>query len=209
MKLSHEQYLKIGKTHHWIPALVFGPLSLLLLGFSKWGGANWGQMFSFWVGGFLAWTVVEYFMHRFFLHWQVTKEPWRIMSSGFHILHHEIPNRQDYVVAPIVMTLPLFFVFGGAFCLLSGGWINGFLISSGLASCFVAYEWMHYQAHHGTSNNRFMKYMKKYHMLHHFNDSENYFGVTTPFWDWVFGTKPDFDEDRPRKTLSIVSRDKA
>lgn len=30
--------------------------------------------------------------------------------------------------------------------------------------------------------------LKKYHLEHHFADYNNGFGVTSPFWDYVFGT---------------------
>jgi 4-hydroxysphinganine ceramide fatty acyl 2-hydroxylase len=31
--------------------------------------------------------------------------------------------------------------------------------------------------------------LKKYHLKHHFADYQNGFGVTSRFWDWVFGTE--------------------
>ena len=31
--------------------------------------------------------------------------------------------------------------------------------------------------------------LKKYHLAHHYQDSENGFGVTSRFWDRVFGTE--------------------
>lgn len=33
------------------------------------------------------------------------------------------------------------------------------------------------------------KQLKKYHLQHHFADFENGFGVTSRFWDRVFGTE--------------------
>jgi 4-hydroxysphinganine ceramide fatty acyl 2-hydroxylase len=35
----------------------------------------------------------------------------------------------------------------------------------------------------------FYRDLKKYHLEHHFKDYENGFGVTSPFWDRVFGTE--------------------
>jgi 4-hydroxysphinganine ceramide fatty acyl 2-hydroxylase len=35
----------------------------------------------------------------------------------------------------------------------------------------------------------FYQELKKYHLKHHFADYENGFGVTSRFWDWVFGTQ--------------------
>lgn len=35
----------------------------------------------------------------------------------------------------------------------------------------------------------YYKELKKYHLQHHFADSQNGFGVTSRFWDRVFGTE--------------------
>lgn len=35
----------------------------------------------------------------------------------------------------------------------------------------------------------YYKELKKYHLQHHYADFENGFGVTSRFWDWVFGTE--------------------
>jgi 4-hydroxysphinganine ceramide fatty acyl 2-hydroxylase len=35
----------------------------------------------------------------------------------------------------------------------------------------------------------YYKSLKKYHLEHHFADYENGFGVTSRFWDRVFGTE--------------------
>jgi sterol desaturase/sphingolipid hydroxylase (fatty acid hydroxylase superfamily) len=32
--------------------------------------------------------------------------------------------------------------------------------------------------------------VKRYHMLHHFRTPDARFGVSSPLWDIVFGTKP-------------------
>ena len=34
--------------------------------------------------------------------------------------------------------------------------------------------------------------LKKYHLKHHFADFENGFGVTSRFWDRMFGTELDY-----------------
>lgn len=40
--------------------------------------------------------------------------------------------------------------------------------------------------------------LKKYHLQHHFADYENGFGVTSRFWDKVFGT--ELEPLKPLKT---------
>ncbi|MCX7670270.1 MAG: sterol desaturase family protein [Anaerolineae bacterium] len=37
----------------------------------------------------------------------------------------------------------------------------------------------------------YLKFLKRYHMMHHFKQPDAYFGVSSPLWDMVFGTRPD------------------
>lgn len=46
--------------------------------------------------------------------------------------------------------------------------------------------------------------MKTYHLEHHYADYENGFGVTTQFWDYVFGTELVVPEGR-RKVARVTS----
>lgn len=70
---------------------------------------------------------------------------------------------------------------------------------------YICYDLTHYFLHHRTYVPRSGPYMntanicfrlpsyyrelKKYHLQHHFADYENGFGVTSRFWDRVFGTE--------------------
>ena len=42
----------------------------------------------------------------------------------------------------------------------------------------------------------FYQALKKYHLKHHFADYQNGFGVTSRFWDWVFGTELDMGQPK-------------
>jgi sterol desaturase/sphingolipid hydroxylase (fatty acid hydroxylase superfamily) len=35
-----------------------------------------------------------------------------------------------------------------------------------------------------------LKYLKRYHLQHHYKTPQQRFGVTSPLWDVLFGTKP-------------------
>ena len=48
----------------------------------------------------------------------------------------------------------------------------------------------HWWTHVGKARTRWGKYLRRHHMLHHFKDHDLYFGVSTPLWDFVFGTVP-------------------
>lgn len=53
---------------------------------------------------------------------------------------------------------------------------------------YITYDLTHYFLHHQNLP-LWYKQLKKYHLAHHFLDYENGFGVTSRFWDTVFGTE--------------------
>jgi sterol desaturase/sphingolipid hydroxylase (fatty acid hydroxylase superfamily) len=62
---------------------------------------------------------------------------------------------------------------------LLAGFIGGYLI----------YDLTHYAQHHFPMRSGYAKYIKRYHMQHHYKDPGSRFGVSSPIWDWVFRTQ--------------------
>jgi 4-hydroxysphinganine ceramide fatty acyl 2-hydroxylase len=53
---------------------------------------------------------------------------------------------------------------------------------------YVLYDCTHYFLHH-VKLPSYLKSVKEYHLDHHYKNYELGFGVTSKFWDWVFGTE--------------------
>jgi 4-hydroxysphinganine ceramide fatty acyl 2-hydroxylase len=53
---------------------------------------------------------------------------------------------------------------------------------------YICYDLTHYFLHHRNLP-AYWKGLKKYHLAHHFADYQVGFGVTSRFWDRVFGTE--------------------
>ncbi len=53
---------------------------------------------------------------------------------------------------------------------------------------YICYDLTHYFLHHKTLP-PFYRELKKWHLQHHFMDYENGFGVSSRFWDIIFGTQ--------------------
>jgi len=54
---------------------------------------------------------------------------------------------------------------------------------------YVAYGITHHTTHHWRANNAWLRERKRWHVLHHHNVGRlGHYGVTTTFWDRVFGT---------------------
>ena len=62
------------------------------------------------------------------------------------------------------------------------------LFASGFFVGYLVYDMTHYYLHHFKPRTRFGKLMRELHMRHHFQDDTRGFGISAPFWDYVFGT---------------------
>jgi sterol desaturase/sphingolipid hydroxylase (fatty acid hydroxylase superfamily) len=115
--------------------------------------------------GLAAWTLAEYIAHRFVLH---------AIAPVQHGIHHARPQDPvDKIFWQIWLAFAVVY-------LTAGGAV--------LAGALVAYAWylsVHYCAHHNPA--MLPASLVKHHIDHHRFANRNY-GVTTKFWDRVFGT---------------------
>ena len=144
--------------------------------------------------GLFTWTFAEYMLHRFVFHYQ-PRAPWqeRIVFL-FHGIHHVQPQCKTRLVMPPVVSVPLSFVFYGLCSLILGRllaaphWIAP--VFAGLVAGYLIYDLTHYATHHFPMRWGFLKFLKRYHMQHHFKTPDQRFGVSSPLWDIVFRTLP-------------------
>jgi hypothetical protein len=47
---------------------------------------------------------------------------------------------------------------------------------------------LHWYSHVGTPTNAWLKYLRREHMIHHFKEQKTRFGVSCPWWDFIFRT---------------------
>ena len=141
--------------------------------------------------GILTWTITEYLMHRYVFHFHPRK-PWaQKLFFMFHGVHHAQPNCKTRLVMPPAASIPMAVVFIGLFYALdavmgiphwSAPLIAGFTLG------YIVYDLVHYATHHAPMKGKMLKFLKKYHMLHHFKTPDQRYGVSSPLWDKVFGT---------------------
>lgn len=105
----------------------------------------------------------------------------------FHGCHHKHPSDRLRLVFPPVaasiLAFPLFVFFR---CLLSGP-VTMAVFGGGLLG-YIHYDLTHYYLHHGSPRDKVVKERKMYHMRHHFKMQSHGFGITSKFWDRMFGT---------------------
>lgn len=136
--------------------------------------------------GFVTWTLTEYWLHRTAFHW-VPKASW---GPKFHFLlhgvHHDWPRDKYRLVMPPAVSIALYFLFLGIFYAIFGSYAWPF--QTGFVVGYVTYDLTHYYIHHFTPKSKFGVNLKKHHMLHHHKYPDKGFGVSSSFWDSVFGT---------------------
>lgn len=144
--------------------------------------------------GLLLWTLSEYLLHRFLFHYEPKNATQEKIFFMFHGIHHAQPQCKTRLVMPPVLSIPLAAVFYGLFYLVFSlvlgipHWVaptfSGFILG------YLAYDMIHYATHHFAMRDGYWKYIKRYHMQHHYKTPTKRFGVSSPIWDSVFQTKP-------------------
>lgn len=155
----------------------------------------WMVLISF-VIGLLIWPFVEYALHRFMFHFKPKKTTPRMDRFLFlmHGVHHDEPRVKTRLVMPPVLSIPLAALFYGLFWLLVGKLIGAWYLVDGMFAGFllgyVLYDMTHYVLHHFSLKGKYAQALRRHHMAHHFKTHDARYGVTTWFWDLVFGTLP-------------------
>ena len=174
--------MKMSKLGYFSEFLIFPPLVLVatLIAFGTSMPPRpviWALVYG---AGFAGWTLIEYLLHRVLFH----HAP---IVSRIHECHHQSPN--DLIGTPAWAS-----VLTGVIAVASPSWAAlgfdlGTAASAGLVSGYLWYVFVHYAAHHWRP--RFGTYLYRVrlrHACHHHVSHDGNFGVTTGFWDHVFGT---------------------
>jgi len=156
------------------------------------------------VAGILIWSLVEYTMHRWIFHYEPRSKWGKHLHFMLHGVHHDYPNDASRLVMPPIVSGPLAIVFYGIFVLLFGRFAPAAF--AGLLAGYLFYDTLHYATHHFSMRRGVWLWLKKYHMRHHYQDDHVGFGVTSPLWDHVFGTKSAPEESGTSDTSETRGR---
>jgi sterol desaturase/sphingolipid hydroxylase (fatty acid hydroxylase superfamily) len=141
-------------------------------------GAEW--VFAA-LAGLVLWTLMEYALHRIALH----RMPY---FSPMHGEHHAAPLA--LIGTPSWVSVS---VLSAAFLLPAWYWL-GFNVADGLTvGVMMGYWWygiVHHVIHHraNSAEPSYFNELRAWHMRHHYSPKRGNFGVTTPLWDYAFGT---------------------
>lgn len=165
--------------------LCAGVIAALALGLS--GQAALSPLWI--VVGALLFYLSEYSWHRFAFHAPPAPWPWlRILQHRLHYDHHVEPNRLDLLFLPYWFLIPNL-VITGLLVALALGAARTPSVLLGVMLALLHYEWVHYVAHIPYApRTAFGRWMKQYHLRHHFINEKLWFGVSNPSLDIVYRT---------------------
>lgn len=154
--------------------------------------------------GLASWTFVEYGLHRFVLHGMRPFSVW-------HAQHHRLPAARIYsptlvgvILIAALVYLPAMAAWGRwPACALTFGFVVG----------DFGYAVTHHATHHWGAERGWLWRRRRWHGLHHARPCTpggrpGYYGVTSPFWDYVFRTARSQPRTcRPRSYRSVRATD--
>jgi sterol desaturase/sphingolipid hydroxylase (fatty acid hydroxylase superfamily) len=169
----------------WTPVVVF----LLIVSAQV---TSLGSILAAFISGLFLWTFAEYALHRFLFHYEPRTDRMQRVFFLFHGVHHAQPQVKTRLVMPFPISIPGVLLFYGLLYGLLGIWLGlpqwvnplmaGFMVG------YLAYDLIHYATHHFPMRSGPAKFLKRYHMAHHFKSPRTRYGVSSPLWDYVFGT---------------------
>jgi sterol desaturase/sphingolipid hydroxylase (fatty acid hydroxylase superfamily) len=176
----------LSKVHFAVPLIVFVPTIVYFLwsGLRIEGITSLGLSLSLF-GGLLVWTLTEYVLHRFVFHFMPSSEWGKKLHFIFHGVHHDFPNDALRLVLPPSVSIPLATLFYFLFsAVIPALYLNSFFAA--FLTGYLCYDMFHYAFHHGNFSNPILKKLKQHHMMHHYTDADNGYGVTSVLWDIIF-----------------------
>ncbi|MET9550065.1 sterol desaturase family protein [Streptomyces sp. NPDC006627] len=179
---------RFTRVHPAAPVVLYGPAVFAFVVMAL-RTTHWPIAAALFLTGYLAWTLTEYWAHRTAFHWVPPGRWGRRVHWMMHGIHHDHPNDARRLVVPPLASLP---VAVGVFLLfrcLPGKGVD-FAVTAGFLTGYLAYEMVHFHVHHHRPSTKLGRSLRRGHLLHHFQDDERGFGVSCPYWDYVFGTAP-------------------
>jgi sterol desaturase/sphingolipid hydroxylase (fatty acid hydroxylase superfamily) len=179
---------RFTRVHPAVPVLIYGPVVALMLALSV-VRDGWWDMAGLVLLGYALWTLFEYWLHRIVFHFEPEDGLGARLHWMIHGVHHDHPNDPLRLVMPPAASVPLAIVVVGVMFLVAGR-VHALGVAAGFLIGYLIYDEIHYMLHHHTPKTRLGRRLRELHMRHHFQDDEKGFGISAPYWDFVFRTYP-------------------
>jgi sterol desaturase/sphingolipid hydroxylase (fatty acid hydroxylase superfamily) len=180
---------KLTRTHIAVPISIFVIAAIAL--------ATYAFMYTdlpririalLFLSGLLAFSLVEYVMHRYLFHMSTHTARREKLQYTFHGVHHEFPKDKGRLAMPPIISVLLASSILGLFYLLMQE--AAFAFFPGFILGYAAYLFVHYIVHAYQPPKNLFKVLWINHAVHHYKDQTKAYGVSSPLWDYVFQTMP-------------------
>ena len=184
---EHPLLERASVVHPAMPTIVYAPAGLWLLWRALANGLSEVTILVCYGSGLLVWSLLEYVAHRGSFHHEPTTR-WQVAYAYLvHGVHHAYPDDSRRWMMPLVVTIPIACVVFLLFRLVLGA--SGGAVFAGFVHGYLIYDLLHYFIHRGPMPTRVGRFLRRYHLAHHYKSPDRHFGVSSPLWDFVFRTR--------------------
>lgn len=155
--------------------------------------------------GLLIFFPSEYVVHRGVFHFFADKSAGRVLSKQ-HVAHHHEPDDLDFLFNDPRISITIGSLYFVAYAAVTRDVGQAAALSFGNFVGLVYYEWVHFAAHRPGSRpwTPWSRYMKKFHLWHHYKHERHWYGVTSPLFDVAFGSFRRQHEVEPSPTVRTL-----
>lgn len=180
----------LTRTHIAWPLSIFYGMAALLLGYTLYEGfIGAGASILLFIAGLLVFTLVEYLIHRYTFHMEADTPKKERLQYVLHGAHHDYPKDKTRLAMPPFVSLLLAVGFFLLYRLILGD--LGIPFTAGFVAGYASYLCVHYSVHAFPPPKNFLRHLWIHHALHHYQQSNAAYGVSSPFWDLLFKTMPE------------------
>ena len=190
MVIGGRSAVQLSRCIYFADFFVYPLLAIVLAAAGLSTASRPSAWFAACIAGLAAWTLAEYFLHRYVFHHLPIIE-------RMHHEHHE--NPRALIGSPVWLSF-MIFAFGVFPTLWLALGVNfATAVGAGLVVGYLWYLLVHHAVHHWAIDERSWLYSARIrHLLHHYRSDACSFGVTTGFWDYVFGTVSQPQRTKPQ-----------
>jgi sterol desaturase/sphingolipid hydroxylase (fatty acid hydroxylase superfamily) len=180
---------KLTRTHIAIPIAIFILYAIALCIWNvQYAALPAATTVVLFFGGWLTFTWVEYQVHRHIFHLSTYTEWRKNFQYMVHGVHHQYPKDKDRLAMPPLLSITITTILLILLKLILGDYVFAFL--PGFLVGYAFYLLIHFIVHVHRPPHNIFKVLWKNHSIHHYKDGELLFGVSSPLWDYIYGTVP-------------------
>lgn len=189
--LKRQREARIARHRLYPVTIVYSGYALTVLALALRPGHRLIALSSF-AAGIVAWTYIEYLVHRYILHGSFPdgagiRHYLHKLFDHLHEEHHARPWDGRHVNGTLKDTW-IFVLPAAALSWLAPAYTVPVLVA-GILQSYIGEEWVHHSVHFCRFRNPYFRYIKRHHLYHHSpHGSEAGYGLTNDVWDMLMNT---------------------